>query len=146
MWFLSILSVLTLSFVALLSVWSQGNHRENEARANTEVQSYRTLMQTADMYFKVSPAPAAKTRYTWEQIASQAPVPYANARISSSWYVVRLPSGEWAACTDMSEEAAAKLGEMFPAPESGLIAKKMNPGLSLGLTDDEAQTAANICL
>lgn len=146
MWFAGIISFISFVLFAFVAIWNQGGHRENEARANVEVQSYRTFMQTADMYFKVTPAPAAKTRYTWNQIAEQAPIPYANARISSTWFVVRMPDGEWAACTDLTEEASSKLGEMFPAPEAGLIAKKLSPGMALGLTDEEAQAAANICL
>lgn len=105
-------------FVAGLMFFFTGNYEvkkadKEEARAVNQMERYRAFMITADQYFKANPAPSVVTAYTWAQIRDAAAPSQANFSMQPDWKVVRGPTGQWAACTQLDPLTVAKLNELY---------------------------------
>ena len=117
---------------------------EIRVRANEEIKHYRTFVSTADLFFKSHSAPAALTRYTWPDIKESAPPGMQDALMRPDWYAVRAADGSWAACTQLHDEAAAKVGVLFPDNTAGPKTQRSAEYLAIGETD-AAAAATNLC-
>lgn len=118
--------LLPLMFAVLIfSALATGSMKAGQAeemRADSEIIRYRVFMQTADAFVKTLAKPAVTQSYTWEQIKTAAGPGQSSMGMSSEWRIVLAPDGTWAACTEISEMAVAKINALFAGatvPASG---------------------------
>lgn len=143
MWLLIPVTLVIYLLTMFLSSNGDSGAAEIRTKANEEIKHYRAFISTADMYFKGHEAPSASTRYTWFDLKASAPPGMQNALIRADWYVVRAANGSWAACTQLHEEAAAKVAVLFPDNAGPKVTRSAE---YLAIGDNDAVTAAmNLC-
>lgn len=111
-----------------------------ESQAAAELHRYRVFVSTADTFFKATPAPASTRAYRWADIKAAAPPALVGAPIRADWKVVRKADGEWVGCTELSEEAGARVSGLFPT-QTNVVGSATVPVLS-GIANPAALSAA----
>lgn len=141
MWIIAYISLALAAVLGYIAAQSDAGASAIRVSATEEIKQYKSFMAAADSFFADAERPPL-VKYQWTQIKESAPPGMKLAQVSSVWYAVKAEDGTWAACTDLSEEAMARIAKVFPDPEVGIKVQTINGFLTVGDTETAAAAAA----